>query len=187
MNSQVKQILTVLSAAVFAGFLLAFFMIWIYGPTGQYKAGQSILSPEIIEKISFKDSHPKTGKSVNFVFDHTEFVYFDYIRGQWQQKEIPLPAYQEFYHYISLDESLLDVKEEVLRLFQRPSPTALVTTVRTDVLPTAKVFQIIQFTKEEYYRVKLHGQQDDGKWAYFYHPGSYRKIMTLFATHPSPS
>lgn len=180
MKKQIKQLLFVLSTAVFAGFLLSFFMIMFYGPSGDYIAGQTILSPDIIDKIHFKDAHPKTGQNVPFTFDHNEFVYFDYLRGAWQQKQISLQSYAEFYQYISHDSSLEKVNEEILALFQKPSPIALITTVRTDVSPIAKAFQVIQLTKEDYYRVKLHGQGDEGKWAYFYHAGLYQTTMTLF-------
>ncbi|MFI5344240.1 MAG: hypothetical protein ACHQUC_08475 [Chlamydiales bacterium] len=180
MKKQIKQLLFVLSAAVFGGFLLAFIMIMFYGPSGNYIAGQTILSPDIIEKIYFKDTHPKTGQNVPFTFDHNEFVYFDYLRGIWQQKQISLQSYAAFYQYISNDSSLEGVKEEILALFQQSSPTALITTVRTDVSPIAKAFQVIQLTKEDYYRVKLQGQGDEGKWAYFYHSGLYQTTMTLF-------
>lgn len=180
MKKQIKQLLFVLSTAVLGGFLLAFVMIMFYGPSGNYIAGQTILSPDIIEKIHFKDAHPKTGQSVQFTFDHNEFVHFDYLRGTWQQKPISLQSYAAFYQYIAQDSSLDKVKEEILALFQKPAPIALITTVRTDVSPIAKAFQVIQFTKEDYYRVKLHGQGDEGKWAYFYHSGLYQTMMTLF-------
>ncbi len=182
MNKQVKQLVTLLSAAVFGGFILAFIMLMYYGPTGQYVAGQTMLSPDIIEKISFKDAHPTTHKSVQFVFDHTEFVFFDYLRGSWQQRRVPSEAYLKFYRTISSDRSLDDLKNDVMDLFQKPSPMALVTSVRTDISPAVKIFQIIQFTKEGYYRVKLHGQDDKSEWAYFYHSGLYQAIMNIFAS-----
>lgn len=181
MKKQIKQLLVVLSSAVIGGFLLAWIMIMYYGPSGNYIAGQTILSPDIIERINFKDTHPKTGQNVQFMFDHTEFVFFDYLRGSWQQKQISHQSYVKFYGYIANDKSLGDLKEEILDLFQKPSPTALITSVRTDTTPIAKIFQVIQFTKEDYYRVKLHGQDDEGKWAYFYHSGLYQTILSLFA------
>lgn len=186
LNNQVKQIIGVLSTAVFGGFLLAFFLIWYYGPTGQYKANQTVLAPEIIEGISFKDIHPQIGQNVKFVFDQTEFVYFDFVRGAWNQKPITSLSYSDFYHYIQGDASLLDLDQNVLQLFQKPTPTALVTTVRSEVSPVAKAFQVIQFTKEDYYRVKLHGHLEEGEWAYFRHQGIYQKIMKLFIREEKP-
>lgn len=185
MNKPVKQLITVLSAAVFGGFLLAFLMLMFYGPSGRYIAGQTILSPDVIEKISFKDIHPQTYKNVQFVFDHTEFVFFDYLRGNWNQKNISSKDYLHFYNIIASDNSLDEVKKEVLDLFQKPSPIALVTSVRTDVSPTVKIFQVIQFTKEGYYRIKLHEQNDKNEWAYFYHSGLYHQIMNIFASDAS--
>lgn len=182
MKKQIKQLLTVLSAAVFGGFLLAFIMIMYYGPSGLYVAGQTILSPDIIEKINFKDTHPKTHQNVRFIFDHTEFVFFDYLRGTWQQKQVPSEAYSKFYQIVALDNSIDDITKDLLELFQKLSPTALVTSVRTDVSPTAKIFQVIQFTKEGYYRVKLHGQEGEGEWAYFYHSDLFQLIMNIFAS-----
>lgn len=184
MNKQVKQLITVLSAAVFGGFLLAFLMLMFYGPSGEYVAGQTILSPVVIEKISFKDIHPKTQKHVEFVFDHTEFVYFDYLRGSWTQKEISSEAYSKFYNLVSSDKSFNETNQEVQEFFLKTSPLALVTSVRTEVSPTVKIFQVIQFTKEGYYRVKLHEQEEKNEWAYFYHSGLYPKIMNLFSSDP---
>jgi len=182
MKKQIKQLIVVLAAAVSGGFLLTVLMIMFYGPSGNYIAGQTILSPQVIERISFNDTHPVTGKTVNFVFDHNEFVYFDYLRGDWRQQEVSLKEYDQFYRFISADKSLEKVSEEVFQLFQKPSPIALITSIRTDNSPAAKIFQVIQLTKENYFRVKLHGQEDEGKWAYFYHPDLFKTTMTLFTT-----
>jgi len=179
MQKQVKQLILVLSAAVIGGFLLTALMIMYYGPAGNYIAGQTILSPDVIERISFNDTHPTTGKTVNFVFDHNEFVYFDYLRGDWRQKELSSKEYEQFYQLIFSDKSLDSVSEEVLQFFQKPSPLALITSIRTDNVPQAKIFQVIQFTKEDYFRVKLHGQEE-GKWVYFFRAHLYKNIMALF-------
>lgn len=184
--NQIKQVLFVLLAAVLGGFILAFSLIWHYGPTGKYKASQSIIAPEIIQGINFKDLHPKTGKLTLFQFDTTEFVYFDFITGKWIQMPIPLETYASFYSFIQQDESLDNPSPDIVNLFQHSTPTALVTTVRTEVLPTAKAFQVIQFTKEGYYRVKLHGQDEEGKWAYFYHEGIFAEIMKRFLQKSVP-
>lgn len=180
MKKSIKQLITVISAAVLGGFLLAFFLISYYNPSGQYVAGQTILAPDIIEKINFKDKHPQTNQNVSFVFDHTEFVFFDFLRGNWQQKQISPASYNTFYQTIHSDSSLSEIKSDVLELFQKTTPMALVTSVRTDVSPTAKIFQVVQFSKEGYYRVKLHADRSEGEWAYFYHSDLHQIIMNIF-------
>ncbi len=184
MKKHVKQLVLILCAAVIGSFFLTLLIFAYKGSSEQEKAYQLLISPDVIEKISFNDTHPTTAKVVNFVFNRTEFVYFDYLKGEWLQEEISIEKYAKFYQLIALDEQIENDQQQIkkiLPLFQNSSPLALITSMRTDEIPQAKIYQVVQLTKENYFRIKLHGHEE-GKWAYFYHPFIYKNIMTLFTT-----
>lgn len=179
MQKRIKKIYLIIAASVLCGFLIAFLLPLFKESSTSYVASQAILSPDIIENISLKDIHPKTNQIVTFSFNQNEFVYFDYLRGSWIQKEVSLKNYAKFYQLIALDANLSHIKDKTLELFQKISPTALITSIRTNQEPAAKILQIIQFIPQNYFRIKV-SENSGEEWAYFYHADIYKEVMTIF-------
>ncbi|WP_068466404.1 hypothetical protein [Candidatus Protochlamydia phocaeensis] len=185
-KKELKRILFLLSAAIICAGLLTVFMLYFYGPTGRYLAGNSILTPLTLSQINLRDKHPQTGQNVRFIFDKNEFSYFDRKLGKRHQLVIPSDEYEQFYHLVSSDKSLENVTAEIERAFNSAHPTLLTTNLRIDVsgfAPGSKIVQIIQFAENDYFRVQLHGDGQGMEWAYFYHSGLYQTIMALFTAH----
>jgi hypothetical protein len=180
-NRDIQNILTVLGSAVICAGLLALVFLYYYGPSGHYLAGNTLLDPTIIGQIHYQDEHSRTGKKVRFVFDHIEFSYFDSQKGQLHVSPIPLEAYQKFYKMVAFVKSLEEIKD-VEKLFLQSHPTLLTIRMRTkegfEGMAT-RVFQVVQFAAEDYFRVQLHGK-NEGEWAYFYWPDIYQEIIHLF-------
>jgi hypothetical protein len=181
-NRDIRNILSVLVAAVICAGLLATLFLYYYGPSGRYLAGHALLDPMILEKINYQEQHPSTGKKVHLAFDHIEFSYFDPLKGQTRIHSLPIEAYQNFYNLVASEKSLEEVTKETLDLFLRSHPSVLSIRMRTvegSENLSATVFQVVQFVQEDYFRVQLH-EKEEGEWAYFYHEGLYRDIMHLF-------
>ena len=187
-NRDIQNILTVLGAAIVCAGLLALLFIYYYGPSGRYLAGHTILDPAIIEQINYQDTHPRTGQKVHFIFDHMEFSYFDPQKGQVRQEAIPAENYQKFYTLIASEKSLDEVTDKIKDFFIKTRPTVLTTSMRTmesSEALTTKIFQVVQFVQEDYFRVQLHEKQEQGEWAYFYRSGLYQDVMHLFTQSTS--
>lgn len=180
-NRDIQNILAVLGTAIICAVLLASFFIYYYGPSGRYLAGNTLLDPAIIKQINYQDKHPRTGRNVHFIFDHMEFSYFDSQKGPLRQK-VSLDNYQKFYNLVAAEKSLIEVTERIKELFFKTHQTVLTISMRTaegsDVM-TTKIFQVVQFVQEDYFRVQLHEGQAQ-EWAYFYLPHLYQDVMQLF-------
>lgn len=186
-NRDIQNILAVLGTAIVCACLLALVFIYYYGPTGNYLAGHTILDPAIIDQINYQEKNLRTGQKVHFIFDNAAFTYFDSQKGQMHKKIIPLENYQKFYTLVASEKSLLEVSDKIKDLFLKSHPTILTINMRTmegSPHTTTKIFQIIQFVQEDYFRVRLHDSQDQEEWAYFYRLNLFKEIMHLF-TQPA--
>jgi hypothetical protein len=186
-NRDIQNILTVLGAAVFCAVLLASLFLYYYGPSGRYLAGNTLLDPSIINQINYQDQHPRTGKKVHFAFDRIEFSHFDLQKGQMRIFPISLDIYQHFYKQVASEKSLLEVSPKIQSLFFQSHPALLTVSMRSKEGAESgipKVFQVVQFIPEDYFRVQLH-EKSEGEWAYFYRSGLYHEIMHLFTKEAS--
>lgn len=183
-NHDIRNILTVLGAAIVCAGLLASVFLYYYNPSGRYLAGYTLLDPVIMEQIHYQDQHLQTGKKMRFAFDHIEFSYFDPQKGQIYIPLIPMEAYHEFYTLVAPEKSLKEVSRQIQELFLKSSPSLLTIKMRAterNENGTTKIFQVVQFVQEDYFRVQLH-EKNEGEWAYFYQPGLYQNVIRLF-TH----
>ena len=182
-NRDIKNILVVLGMAIICAGLTASLFLYYYGSTGRYVAGHALLDPGVIERINYQEQLPKSSQNAHFIFEKTEFSYFDPEQGQVRRQTIPLEKYQKFYDLVSSEMSLASVSDNIKNLFLVSHPALLTTMMRSTSSgssSTAQVFQVVQFLPEDYFRVQLHSEQDQGEWAYFYHSNLYKEIMRLF-------
>lgn len=181
-KQHVIQILGVLLAAVICAMFLAIYMIQHYGPSGQYLAGNTILSSDVMNKMHYKDKHPTTGDSIRFVFNGIEFTYFDKLNGRQRRLPVDSVAYETFYHWVSSTPSVKDPTNEVKELFDRGLVATLHILIQNDTSSSLaiKTFQLIQFAENDYFRVQLKESRNPEEWAYFYQPHIYQNIMRLF-------
>lgn len=185
-NRDIWNILTVLAASVICAALLASLFLYYYNPSGRYIAGNTLLDPSIMDQIFYQDQHPSTGKTVRFSFDRFEFSYFD----PQLKKSVIFPinqeTYQRFYKHVASDTSLEEVTKNIQSLFLQQQPAFLTIQMRTKEREggaTVKIFQIVQFVSEDYFRIQLR-EKNEGEWVYFYRKDIYREMIHLF-TRPS--
>ena len=178
-KTDIKNIFLVLGLAIVCAGLLTLFFLHYYGPTGRYTTSQLLLSPKIIERINYIDKHPRNGQKVHFMFDHNELTYFDPQQAKVLKRDISLDDYQRIYDLVESDKSLEKVSEEVLKDFQLSHPSTLTTHTRLAEQQSGflQVFQILQVTQQDYYRLQINENKSQSEWIYFFHPGIYQEIM----------
>jgi hypothetical protein len=181
-KNDIRNILAVLVLAVACGGLLAAFFLYFYGPSGRYLAGNTLLDPKIMNQIHYQEQHLGPGNKVHFEFDSIEFSYSDSKKGYIAALPVSIEAYQKLYSMVASEKSLPEGESKVQDLFLHSRPALL--TIRMRVAGGrgrggSKNFQIVQFIKEDYFRVQLL-EKKGGEWAYFYVPGLYEKIIQIF-------
>lgn len=181
-KKEIRNILAVLLSAVLFGGLIAGFMIYRYGPTGRYIAGNVLLSPGILDKINYPDIHAATGRKARFVFNAAELSVYDKKTGKMLRQTADAEAYQRFYQSVASIESLEKVSGEIKEGFSRSQPATLVITMRPDYVAKGeepKIFQVIQFLENDYFRIQVPGAGGLEEWAYFFQSESYDRFVAL--------
>lgn len=183
----IKNIIAVLSAAIVCAGLVASVFLYYYSPTGLYVAGNTLLYPAVIERINNQDAHPKISRRTHFLFDRSEFSYFDSQSSQMRQQIVSFGDYQKFYSLIASEISLEHLPDNIKALFTATYPAVLSTKMRTievsGTFSTTHVFQLIQFVKEDYFRIQLHEGRNQGEWVYFHRPQIYQDLIRLLTQH----
>ena len=181
-NREIRNILAVLGTAIICAALLASAFLYYYGPSGRYLAGHTLLDAATMEQVNEQDQQVKTRNKLRLTFDRIEFSYFDPQNKQMRHSFISRETYQKFYLMVADEKSLKEMSKNVQALFLQPHLTLLTIHLRTrggTENVATKIFQVVQFIPEDYFRVQLH-EQNEGEWAYFYRPGLYQEIMRLF-------
>lgn len=180
-NRDIRNILAVLGAAVVCAVLLASVFLYYYGPSGRYLAGNTLLDPSIVDQISDQNQQARRGKQVSFTFDRIEFSYFEPQKRQMTTSPVSLETYGKFYKQVAASKSLEEVTKNIQDLFLQSQPALLIIRMHTKEGKenTSKVFQVVQFIPDDYFRVQLRGK-NEGEWAYFYQAGLYQNVIRLF-------
>lgn len=186
-NRDIRNILTVLGAAIFSAVLLASAFLYYYSPSGHYIAGNILFDPAVVERLGGQKQPSKKGQNFQLIFDRIEFSYLD-PQLQMHKKSISLETYQKFYNLVASEKSLQEVADPTQRItrsvdefFMRSPPPSLSISMHTidrSNHSNTPIFQMIQFVQEDYFRVQLMEKQ--GEWAYFYQPRIYQSVMHLF-------
>jgi hypothetical protein len=172
---EISRLLIVLLSGIAIAGLLSIFMIWNYGPTGQYQLSNVLLAPETLQSLSFSDAEVSGSKDVKnrsprFVFDKVEYVYWDSPSKQWQQFTIDNATYVKFYQTIEKDMSIVDINLDIVNLFAAEAPSHLAILVKNEGNSNVRPLQVLEIAPGgDYYRVELRGSHQGSDWAYFEH------------------
>lgn len=180
-SRDIRNILTVLCASIICAVILASVFLYYYNPSGRYFAGNMLLDPSIMDQIFDQDQHPNKRKTVRFAFDRIEFSYFDSQSRKLEVFPVTREVYEQFYKRVASDKSLEEVQKNIQMFFLQPHPAFLTIQMQTKERNgngAVKIFQIVQFVSEDYFRIQLHEKNED--WVYFYRPGFYQEMIHLF-------
>ncbi|MEC7839582.1 MAG: hypothetical protein VX777_06050 [Chlamydiota bacterium] len=187
-RSKYKEIWSLLSiiggGSAFALFFVVF-LIYFYGPSGLYEIKSTLLSPSVFSELNYKDVNPNTGGNTSFVFDQVEYFYYNKDQGRWGKIVVSQQEYVDFFNLIKNDTSVQDVSNSIVDQFQVGHPASLKFGVKSvekkGGSSSKKTLQEMVLVRDgDYYKVSIHNAQNGESWAYFYHPGIYRKAMDIF-------
>ncbi len=169
-TKQILDIIFVLTLGVGCAFILAMGTLYYFGPTGSYKAGNVLLSPEVSSKLANYDTR-------------VEYLYFNEDKREWRRVQIGQEAYKKFYDFISEEGSIVIVPEHIIALFNKSDP-AIITVFMKKTAESSKEqeasFQEVQILRyDDYYRIQIHDQSEGRNWAYYYHEGMYEESQKL--------
>lgn len=186
--TQIRNLLAVLTLGIGCAVVLAGLFLFYYGPTGIYVLKNVMVSPHLMDGLSYADQNPTTGKVTRYTFEKVEFSYWLEEKRLWVKQPLSLESYNHIYDTLSNDKSLADVSDVVVQQFQKAPPAKIMVYVKQagDAGGASlNLFQEVQFAEAgDHYRVELHEQQSLGNWAYFYHPQVYQKVMSAFTSQP---
>jgi hypothetical protein len=185
-KSEIRSLFLVVFSGIVCAFLLSLLLLYYYGPSGRYALRNILLSPNLIQNLSYQDLNPKTKKVGLFIFEKIEFSYYDGAVKKWLSVPVLKETYEKFYSSINRDVSLIDVHPQIQELFYEGNLSQLSIKAITDSSNqkqiTSEIFQEVHFTKKgDHYRVRLREQsRTSDNWAYFYHEGIGQEVMKLF-------
>lgn len=183
---QIRNLLFVIGSGTLCACALAWLMIVYYGPSGSYLVRNALLSPDLIQNLTYNETLSKNGASSTYVFDKIEFSYFDETEKKWIKLIVPIELYRSFYQRIESEKSLLDMPDDVVNetFKNTPASLSLIVHAQNNSVMT-QTFQEVQFPKNgDYYRITLREQtsKPSGSWIYYYHPGIYKEALQLFTS-----
>lgn len=172
-SQEIRKFLTVIGGAVLCAALLVWGLVHYYGPSGNYQLNRVLLSPDVLENLSYRDSSPGAGAMGQFVFDKVEALHYDADTRQYVRTEVPLAKYRTLYAAITDDVSVPDLDGMIAGLFTQGQLTRVFLKVKpagashgNDGL--GRVFQELQFSSDgDHYRVEIREDNPQQQWAYF--------------------
>lgn len=184
-NKDLRNLGLVIFFSILAAFLLTFFFIYNYGPSGQYRARNVLLAPALFQELNYNDKDPKTNQLNRFIFDNLELSWYDEETNTRKKMDVDKDRYEQFYNIVASDQSIQDPVSEIRMEFNRPNIATLKLNVKTESSAkwdaATKVFQETQLLNDgNYYRVELHEDNPGGEhWAYFYHPHIFHDVKAI--------
>lgn len=180
-RQQIGALLVTLLTGVLSACLVTGFLLYYYGISGQYRAGDLLLEPGLVEKLSFIDTQQGRGNEGRMVLDGISLTYYD---GH-HMEESPLDAaeYAVIYRFVEDDLSLLAVGDDIKALFNGGVPVVMKLKVRR-LTPKAsgeastRVFEELMAVGD-FYRISLQAPKEGEGYAYFQQQGLADKMLRL--------
>lgn len=171
-RSQIRNLLTVLAAAVIAAGAISGWMLYHYNPSGIYYAQNVLLAPQLLGQTPI-------AKKGGIAFQGIEYIYPE--GGSEQKINLSKNLYQAFYDTIAAEKSLDPVSDDVIAKFGKGKLPRLVLKIQKN--GSLEDFQEVHFAPQgDFYRVQLRMEGSEGNWAYFYHPGITPEVAKLFTS-----
>lgn len=182
---QIISLLSVLGAGLLFALAIIGYLLYVYGPTGQYKTQNILVEPSLVSKLSYIDTEISRGKEGKQTLDHIQFQAYDEKSGQWDVYLFNDDQYKRFYDLLARDESLFPVPEEVEKQFKDSRLSNLEIIVRPELPGSAnegpaKTFLSVDFIPgTDLYRVFIRTSSIGTDYAYFKHPGVYDQVLKI--------
>ncbi|MFA6916248.1 MAG: hypothetical protein WC222_07610 [Parachlamydiales bacterium] len=184
---QIAGLLTVLGAGLIFALAIIGYLLYTYGPTGQYKAQNILVEPSLMKNLSYIDTEVSRGKEGKHVLDHVQFQVFDEKSGQWDVYILNDDQYKRIYDLVARDESLFPVSDDLENKF-RSSRLANLEIIARPEMPgnskdQTKTFLSVDFIPgTDAYRVFIRTSSIGTDYAFFIHPDVYQKVLNIVRT-----
>lgn len=182
-RSQIISLLSVLFSGFLAALAIVGALLYVYGPTGQYKATNILIGPQMVQNLSFTDTDYGRGKEGKFVFDAISFRFFDERSDQWTTARLSQEEYAAIYALLA-DDISVDANNADVSSFTRGTPSSLQINVKQllganggGVVKSIQTLTLVPH--RDYYRISLRSTGAGEDYAYFYHPGVYDSVISL--------
>lgn len=153
-REEIRSFCLLITGSVLFAFAVVALLIYVYNPSGLYRAGDLLVSPDFLGK--------------RFSFELAEYSHFDTAKNSWVGYSVDEAAYRAFYKSVEEDES----RDEIKDFFLKKVPAVLTIRVKEGLS------QQVEFASESsYYRISV---SQDGLWAYFEHNGIDHIARELF-------
>lgn len=185
MKKDIRNLLFVLGSSIASALFLILGLLYIYGPTGQYVAKNTLIQASELPQLNYNGINPHTNQSDRYRFDKIVYAYWDKVLQKEAKTEVPLDRYEAFYNLVKNDESLLNPAPEIEALFRKNIPSRLEIRVKSEsqepLYKDVKNLLVIEFSeKGDHYRVELNEDNKGMHWAYYFHSGITPKTFKLF-------
>jgi hypothetical protein len=172
-KQHLRNLFMIMGSSLFIGLAIVYLLVTRLGPSGLYQLDHVLLSPENIEKLSYAEKNPYSGKTERMVLHEIQYFHPADEGRFWTKTGVGLIQYRNFYKLISGLTSMGPPTEQMERSYVEPGMTSLSIIVKPDVVILQagdyRIFQEVQFAGDgNHFRVQLH-TDDPGKveWAYF--------------------
>lgn len=172
---QIRRLLFTVAAAISCALLTSVFLVYYYGPSGNYRAKNVLLSPLTLETLSYNDKNPITGGNSRFILKEIRLE-----RGK-EEKRIGEEVYSNFYKKVE-DLKSIPANEEIAFYFL-PNQKLITLSIVVKTADSAawqevtKVFQRIQFAENRaLFRAELREEGSEEQWAYFQYPEAEKLV-----------
>ncbi|MCB1114792.1 MAG: hypothetical protein KDK62_08545 [Chlamydiia bacterium] len=182
MKKEIRNLLLVLGVSVVSAVGVASWFLFVWGPTGQYRAKNTLIEAGELRGLNYNDIDPRTNQMNRYRFDDIIFTY----PQSKKTVQISEDTYRKFFEMVSGDDSLLNPAPEIMGQFRASNPATLQVRVKTEStqpnLEDVKDLIRVEFsTGGNYYRVKLDEDNNGVHWAYYYHDAILNKTVKLIA------
>lgn len=188
-SREIKTLLLVLGTAIAAAVLLAFGMLKMYNPEGNYLAGNLLLDPTTAFSLEYSEPGPKARTDQKFKFKEVALTFFNKNTRSWTTKLLTEKEYELFYSKVKGDVSLPESTPAVEGHFANRSPAMIeVKVMRIGTEPGMQ--SVLNFSEAavaeqgDYYRLTLRQNNGGTTWVYFYHPGIFSEVLKLAGEKP---
>lgn len=177
---QITSLLTILGGGILAACLFAGYMLYTYGPTGQYLLSNVLLDPAIAQSLAFNDSSLGRGEQGRLLLDSFQYRTYNKKGQYWDNVRISADKYSAIYHLLQNDYSLTESTQNLDKEFFNSKAPSIAIYVRSPNNQEPIIFQEVAFLPQKnLYRVGLRGKDSIEQFAYFSHPQAYEKIMKI--------
>ncbi len=165
-KQQVRGFLSLIAASLLSAFLIVAFLINYYDGLASYKAGDILISPDLVEQFSYTEA---TSTSSQYFVGDIQLAKKNE-RGLYEQRALSAKTYRNFYSLVKNTKSLALSPSLEHDFMKRGAKLYIEVELKSksEDLSHTRSFQQLEFTQDgKFFRVQLQSKVKNTTWAYF--------------------